>query len=56
MLYATFIQNDKTEHLYVKSGTSWTTIQKAYRKINGIWVEQTELGSLFDVTANYIKG
>ena len=56
VLYATFIQNDKTEYLYLKRGTSWATVQKAYRKINGIWVEQTELGSLFDVTANYIKG
>jgi hypothetical protein len=35
---------------------SWVEFQKVYKKINGSWVEQTDPSSIFDTTANYVKG
>ena len=42
--------------LYFKVNGTWTTINKAYKKINGAWVEQTNLSTIFDANTNYIKG
>ena len=29
---------------------------KVYKKINGSWVEQADLSSVFDTSTNYVKG
>lgn len=44
-----------TTRLYMKSGSSWTTITKAYIKRNGAWVEQS-VGSVFTTGVNYKRG
>ena len=43
------------EELMVKVNGSWQSVQGVYKKINGVWVEQTDLNSLFDTSTNYVK-
>jgi len=47
---------ESTQQLYVKESGSWVAYSKAYKKINGVWVEQSDLSSLFDTGTNYVKG
>lgn len=42
-----------SEMLYVKVNGAWTPVSKAFKKVNGQWVEQTTLTGLFDSTKNY---
>lgn len=42
-----------SETLYVKVNGAWTPVSKAFKKVNGQWVEQTTLAGLFDSTKNY---
>lgn len=42
--------------LYVKNNNNWQMVSKAYKKTNGIWVEETDLTQVFDNNNNYIKG
>jgi hypothetical protein len=42
--------------LYYRNNGSWATVKKAYKKINGTWVEQTDLTAVFSAGANYVKG
>lgn len=42
--------------LYVKNNNNWQMISKAYKKTNGIWVEETDLTQVFDSNNTYIKG
>lgn len=42
--------------LYTKNGNNWTPIAKAYKKISGVWVEETDLTQVFDNNNTYIKG
>lgn len=44
-----------SEELKLKQNGEWITIQKVFKKINGVWVEQTELDGLFDPEANYVN-
>ena len=39
--------------LYVKESGSWKEVLKAYKKINGSWVEQTDLTTVFQSGINY---
>ena len=41
--------------LYVKVNGIWVPFSKAYKKINGEWVEQTDFTGLFDTSKNYVK-
>lgn len=41
--------------LYVKENGSWRTYSKVYKKINGAWVEQADISSVFNTGANYVK-
>ena len=41
--------------IYVKNNNVWQQYSKAYKKINGSWVEQTDLTNLFDTNTNYVK-
>lgn len=45
-----------TDHLYFKSNGSYVEAVKAYKKVNGSWVEQTDLTTVFDSSKNYVKG
>lgn len=42
--------------LYFKNNGSWVSATKAYKKVNGVWVEQTDLTTVFDANTNYVKG
>mgnify|MGYP007101833223 CR=1 FL=1 len=46
---------EPSEAIYVKESGSWTSYSKAYKKINGSWVEQTDLTTVFDTETNYVK-
>lgn len=35
---------------------NWTQAIKAWKKVNGAWVEQTDLSTVFNNSTNYIKG
>ena len=41
--------------LYLKENGAWKAYSKAYKKVNGSWVLQTDLSSLFDTNGKYIK-
>lgn len=45
-----------TEQLMLKQNGAWGAVSKVYKKVNGLWVEQSDLASLFDTNTNYIKG
>lgn len=45
-----------SEELKLKQNGEWITVQKVFKKIDGVWVEQTELDGLFDPEANYVNG
>ena len=45
-----------TDKLYFKENGAWTAASKAFKKVNGIWVEQTDLTAVFDANTNYVKG
>jgi hypothetical protein len=40
----------------IKVNGSWTTVSAVYQKVNGSWVQQSNLSNLFSTTANYVKG
>ena len=42
--------------LYTKNGNNWTPVTKAYKKISGAWVEETDLTQVFDSNNQYIQG
>ena len=44
------------ETLYLRNGNTWTAVNKAFKKINGVWVEQSDLTVVFDGSTNYVKG
>lgn len=45
----------KSTALYVKSGASWVSVSKAYRKVSGAWVE-VALDEAFSSGTNYVRG
>lgn len=42
--------------LYMKSNGSYAEVQKVYKKVNGVYVEQTDISSLFSTSTKYKKG
>lgn len=40
--------------LYVKSGSAWVSVTKAYRKVSGTW-QQVALDAAFDLSNRYVK-
>lgn len=42
--------------LYFKNGSSWVQVTKVYKKINGAWVEQSDVTSIFNSSNHYIRG
>lgn len=45
-----------TPTFYSKINGTWTAYTKAYIKVSGSWVQQSNLSSIFNSTTNYIKG
>ena len=45
-----------TEQLMLKQNGAWGAVSKVYKKVNGVWVEQSDLAGLFDTQTNYVKG
>ena len=45
-----------TEQMMVKQNGVWTNVSKVYKKVNGLWVEQTDITNLFSTSTNYVKG
>ena len=39
-----------------KSTDPWLKVSKAYKKVSGSWVEQSDLTTVFDPTKHYKKG
>lgn len=42
--------------LSTKVNGSWVNVSKVYKKLNGIWVEQSDIANLFSTNTNYVKG
>ena len=42
-----------TDSVSLKSGGSWVESEKAYKKVSGVWVEQSDITSIFDAGTNY---
>lgn len=43
------------DKVFIKSNGSWVEVAHAYKKVNGAWVEQTDLSTLFDNTKPIIQ-
>lgn len=41
--------------LYLKQNGAYTACSVAYKKVNGVWVEQTDIENLFDESKTYIS-
>lgn len=46
----------QTDSLFFKQSGSWVQATKAYKKVNGAWVEQADLSAVFTEGTNYVKG
>lgn len=53
---AVVIGGGTTQTLYVKVNGSWVAFSKAYKKTNGVWVQQSDLTTVFSQNTNYVKG
>ena len=42
--------------IFFKSGGSWAQAAKAFKKISGAWVQQSDLTAVFDSSKNYVRG
>lgn len=42
--------------IYIKESGNWNKYSAVYKKENGVWVIQSDLGSIFDTNINYVKG
>lgn len=45
-----------TNQLMIKGAFAWENVSKVYKKVNGSWVEQSDLANLFSTDTNYVKG
>ena len=45
-----------TDKLFVKQNGAWAEVSTAYKRVNGVWVEQTDLTKVFDSSRNYVRG
>ena len=52
---ALYASGDRYIRFY-KGGGGWVAATKVYKKVNGSWVEQSDLTTVFDSTKNYVKG
>ena len=54
-LYAKATKNATGTGLYVKSNGTYAEVQRVYKKVNGIYVEQTDIASIMDTNTKYIN-
>ena len=54
-LYAKATKSAAGTGLYVKSNGTHSEVQRVYKKINGIYVEQTDIASIMDTNTKYIN-
>ena len=54
-LYAKATKNASGTGLYVKSNGTYAEVQRVYKKVNGIYVEQTDIASIMDTNTKYIN-
>lgn len=47
---------EETSALYFKRNGSWVKATVAYKKVNGVWVEQSDLTTVFQSGVNYVCG
>lgn len=45
-----------TQTLSFKNNGSWVSATKAYKKVSGAWVLQSDLSAVFDANTKYVKG
>ena len=45
-----------SDKILFKNNGSWVQAIKAYKKVSGSWVEQSDLTTVFDSNTNYVKG
>ena len=45
-----------TQKLYNKDGTTWQNVLKAWDKVNSVWVEHTDLSTVFSSEKRYRRG
>lgn len=55
-IYVELLYGEISTNLRLKQNNSWTPVTKVFKKVNGSWVEQTDLSSLFNTSTKYIKG
>ena len=48
--------SESLKKVYLKINGTWTQYSKIYKKVNGSWVEQDDWSSIFNTSANYVKG
>lgn len=41
--------------LHIKAGGTWKAVDKVYKKVNGAWVEQSDLASIFNTSYKYVN-
>ena len=41
--------------IYIKESGNWNRYSTVYKKENGVWVIQSDLGTVFDTNINYVK-
>ena len=54
-LYAKATKNASGTGLYVKSNGTYAEVRRVYKKVNGIYVEQTDIASIMDTNTKYIN-
>ena len=54
--HTVLVSGAATAKLYIKRNNSWIEYSKAYKKVNGVWVEQTALSTVFNNSTNYVDG
>lgn len=45
---------EETDQLYLRANGIWVAVNAVYKKVNGAWVLQDDLESLFDTNKKYV--
>lgn len=53
-IFTPYVPSDDT--IYFKNNGSWTSAAHVWKKVNGNWIEQTDLENVFSTSTNYVKG
>lgn len=51
----TYTEIATKEQLKIKINGNWSDVAKVYKKVNGVWVEQSDLAELFNTSTKYVK-